>query len=135
LATHPTQGEYIFSGTDGLSPISGWSKAHQRLMDAICANTGSYPIPWTPKAIRKFVATWVAEDLGMQGDKVVKRVLGHADSDVTSIYNQYGYVKEVRACLSRLAGQLLVGRQMRYVSPASRFARRGVMATAQASAA
>lgn len=40
LATHPTQGEYIFSGTDGLRPISGWSKAHKRLMDAICANTG-----------------------------------------------------------------------------------------------
>jgi integrase len=33
LATHPTQGEYIFSGTDGLAPISGWSKAHRRLTD------------------------------------------------------------------------------------------------------
>jgi integrase len=102
LATHPTQGEYVFSGTDGLRPISGWGKAHQRLMDAICANTGAYPIPWTPHAIRKFVATLVAEDLGMQGDKLVRRVLGHADADVTSLYNQYGYVKEVRACLSHL---------------------------------
>jgi hypothetical protein len=52
----------------------------------------------------------------MQGDKLVRRVLGHADADVTSLYNQYGYVKEVRACLSRLAG-LLVGRRMRYRLP------------------
>jgi integrase len=120
LATHPTQGEYIFSGTDGENPISGWSKAHKRLMDAICANTGAYPIPWTPHAIRKFVASNVAEDLGMQGDKVVKRILGHSDSEVTSLYNQYGYIKEVRACLARMAGRLLVGRQMRYVLPGSR---------------
>jgi hypothetical protein len=71
----------------------------------------------------------------MQGDKVVKRVLGHADADVTSIYNQYGYVKEVRACLGRLAAQLLVGRRMRYVLPASQFAQPEVIATRQALAA
>jgi integrase len=130
LATHPTRGEYVFSGTDGLNPISGWSKAHKRLMDAICANTGAYPIPWTPHAIRKFVATSVAEDLGMQGDKLVKKILGHSDKDVTSLYNEYGYVKEVRACLTRVAERLLVGREMRYVLPGSRFARPGVMATA-----
>jgi hypothetical protein len=55
----------------------------------------------------------------MQGDKVVKRILGHADQDVTSLYNQYGYVKEVRACLTRMAERLLVGRKMRYVLPDS----------------
>jgi len=130
LATHPTKGEYIFSGTDGLNPISGWSKAHKRLMDAICANTGAYPIPWTPHAIRKFVATSVAEDLGMQGDKLVKKILGHSNADVTSLYNEYGYVKEVRACLARVAGRLLVGREMRYVLPGSRFAKPQIMATA-----
>jgi integrase len=120
LAHHyPTRGEYLFSGTGGEKPISGWGKAHRRLMDAICANTGSYPRPWTPHAIRKFVATLVAEDLGMQGDKLVKRILGHADQDVTSIYNQYGYVREVRRCLARLADRLLVGRQMHYRLPES----------------
>lgn len=64
----------------------------------------------------------------MQGDKLVKRILGHADGDVTSLYNQYGYVKEVRACLTRMAARLLVGRQMRYVLPSSRLSQPGATA-------
>jgi len=103
---YPTEGEYLFSGTDGRAPISGWTKAQKRMLDAICANTGAIPIRWTPHAIRRAVATNVAQYLGMFGDKVVKRVLGHADQDVTSLYNQYGYVIEVRRVLIRLAAEL-----------------------------
>ena len=118
LAHHyPTKGEYLFSGTGGEKPISGWSKAQRRLMDAIRANTGSYPRHWTPHAIRKFVATCVAEELGMNGDKLVKRILGHSDREVTSLYNQYGYIREVRRCLISLADKLLVGRKMQYRLP------------------
>ena len=120
LAHHyPTKGEYLFSGTDGEKPISGWSKAQSRLLDAICANTGSFPRRWTPHAIRKFVATCVAEDLGMNGDKLVKRILGHSDTGVTSLYNQYGYIREVRRCLMTLADKLLTGRRFRYRLPDS----------------
>jgi integrase len=121
---YPTQGEYLFSGTNGRAPISGWSKAQTRLLDAICANTGAMPVRWTPHAIRRAVATMVAQILGMSGDKIVKRVLGHADSEVTSLYNQYQYIKEVRKVLSLLAADMMSTGQCRmtYCLENSRYA-------------
>jgi len=53
----------------------------------------------------------------MNGDKLVKRILGHSDKDVTSLYNQYGYIREVRRCLMSLADKLLAGRKMQYRLP------------------
>jgi integrase len=121
---YPTQGEYLFSGTNGRAPISGWSKAQTRLLDAICANTGAMPVRWTPHAIRRAVATMVAQILGMSGDKIVKRVLGHADQEVTSLYNQYQYTKEVRRVLSLLTADIMSTGQCRmtYRLENSRFA-------------
>jgi len=65
----------------------------------------------------------VAEILGMSGDKIVKRVLGHADKEVTSLYNQYQYIKEVRRVLNRLTGDLMSTSQcqMTYFLENSRF--------------
>src|SRR6202035_3460280 len=46
LINHPRSGgPYIFSGTDGKRPISGWTKAQKRMKDAIYANTGAFPKP------------------------------------------------------------------------------------------
>ena len=42
----------------------------------------------------------VAQFLGISSDEIVKRVLGHADQEVTSLYNQYQCTKEVRRVLS-----------------------------------
>lgn len=101
------QGEYIFSGTDGSKPLSGWNRAHARMMQAVCAVSGErQTVTWTPHDLRRTVATRIAEQLGVGGEQLIKRVLGHADGSVTAIYNRYGYVKEMRAVLERWAEDL-----------------------------
>jgi integrase len=55
---------------------------------------------------RRTVATRLAETLGDQGDKLVKRVLGHSDGSVTAIYNRYAYVREMRRVLEVWASDL-----------------------------
>jgi len=100
-------GDFIFSGTDGRKPIAGWPKAQVRMMRAICAVSGERPVtPWTPHDLRRTVATRIAEQLGIGGEQLIKRVLGHADGSVTAIYNRYGYVKEMRTVLERWAADL-----------------------------
>ncbi|MGP8035563.1 MAG: tyrosine-type recombinase/integrase [Steroidobacteraceae bacterium] len=100
-------GDFIFSGTDGRKPIAGWPKAQARMMRAICAVTGERPLDrWTPHDLRRTVATRIAEQLGVGGEQLIKRVLGHADGSVTAIYNRYGYVKEMREVLERWAADL-----------------------------
>jgi integrase len=95
-------GEYIFSGTDGEKSLSGWTHGHERMMRAVCAIGGERPVaPWTPHDLRRTVATRIAEQLGVGGEQLIKRVLGHADGSVTAIYNRYGYIKEMRTVLER----------------------------------
>jgi integrase len=121
LAHYPhSKGDYIFSGTEGARPLSGWSKAQQRMNDAIYANTGVTPKRWTPHDIRRTVATRIAEATGEAGDKLVKRVLGHAEVGATAIYNRYAYVREVRKALTDWANELLATETMHYVCPDSR---------------
>jgi len=64
-------------------------------------------VPWTPHDLRRTVATRIAETLGVGGEQLIKRVLGHSDGTVTAIYNRYGYVKEMRGVLEQWAGELL----------------------------
>jgi integrase len=59
------------------------------------------PGSWTPHDLRRTVATRIAEQLGVGGEQLIKRVLGHADGSVTAIYNRYGYVREMRAVLEQ----------------------------------
>ena len=60
-------------------------------------------VTWTPHDLRRTVATRIAEQLGVGGEQLIRRVLGHADGSVTAIYNRYGYVKEMREVLERWA--------------------------------
>jgi Domain of unknown function (DUF5615)/Phage integrase family len=64
---------------------------------------------FTSHDLRRTVATRLAEALGDEGDKLVKRVLGHSDGSVTAIYNRYGYVREMRKALERWAIDLAAG--------------------------
>ena len=121
LARHrSSRGDYIFSGTDGERPLAGWSKAQRRMTDAIYANTGTIPKPWNPHDCRRTVATRIAETLGDAGDKLVKRVLGHAERDATAVYNRYAYVKEMRNVLTNWANELLATEKMYYTLKDSR---------------
>lgn len=108
FTNYPTRsGEYIFSGTDGARPLAGWSKAQDRLLRAMCSVTGERPVKeFTPHDLRRTVATRIAEQLGVGGEQLIKRVLGHSDGSVTAIYNRYGYVKEMRAVLEQWASDL-----------------------------
>jgi integrase len=104
---HRELGDYIFSGTDGKKPLAGWSKAQARMLKAICALSGERAaLAWTPHDLRRTVATRIAEQLGVGGEQLIKRVLGHSDGSVTAIYNRYGYVKEMRGVLERWAAEL-----------------------------
>jgi hypothetical protein len=73
----------------------------------VCAISGDRTlVPWTPHDLRRTVATRIAEQPGVGGEQLIKRVLGHADGSVTAIYNRYGYVKEMRAVLEHWAADL-----------------------------
>jgi hypothetical protein len=95
--------------TDGArTPISGISKYYRtRLNNAIIANTGGrLSKEFTSHDLRRTVAMRLAEALGEQGEKLVKRVLGHSDGSVTAIYNRYAYVREMRTVLEKCANEL-----------------------------
>lgn len=102
-------GDYLLSSDGGRTLISGISKYYRtRLRNAIIANTGSaLEKQFTSHDLRRTVATRLAEALGEEGDKLIKRVLGHSDGSVTAIYNRYGYVREMRQALERWASDLV----------------------------
>lgn len=104
----PTAGPYLLSSTGGSVPIQGIAKFYKtRLQAQILANTGArFPKRLTTQTIRRTVATMLAEQLGDEGDKLIKRVLGHSDGSVTAIYNRYGYVREMRRILEKWANDL-----------------------------
>ena len=54
-----------------------------------------------------------SEVLGDEGDKLIKRVLGHSDGSVTAIYNRYGYVREMRRALVKWADELTTETEVR----------------------
>jgi len=101
-------GDHLLSSDGGRTPICGVSKYYRtRLVDAIIAIAGSkLSKVFTSHDLRRTVATRLAEALGDEGDKLVKRVLGHSDGSVTAIYNRYGYVREMRRALERWANDL-----------------------------
>jgi integrase len=104
----PQKGDYLLSSTQGLVPMQGVSKYfNTRLPDAILALTGTkFSKKFTSHDLRRTVATRLAESLGDEGDKLVRRVLGHSDGSVTAIYNRYGYVREMRRALEQWANDL-----------------------------
>lgn len=104
----PDHGEYLLSSTRGRAPIQGISKYYRtRLSEAILAITGEgFPKKFTSHDLRRSVATRLAEARGDDGEKLVKRVLGHSDGTVTAIYNRYGYVREMRGALEHWANDL-----------------------------
>ncbi len=79
------QCDYVFT-TNGKSPISGWSKAKDRITELMKAELGEEVPNWCPHDLRRTLASGLAR-LGYRSE-IIKRVLGHAAqaSDVTSIH-------------------------------------------------
>lgn len=104
----PRKGTYVLSSRDGIVKIAGVAKFYKTVLHReIVAEAGeTLTKRLTSHVLRRTVATRLAEILGYEGDKLVKRVLGHADSSVTALYNQYGYVREMRRALELWANEL-----------------------------
>lgn len=101
-------GDYVLSSTDGEKPIWGIGKFYAtRLPREITAQRGEpFAVPFTSHDLRRTVATRIGEALGVGGEQLIRKVLGHSDGSVTAIYNRYGYVKEMRAALEAWATEL-----------------------------
>ena len=79
-----------------------------RLPREFIAHTGSeFSSPFTSHDLRRTVATRPGESLGVGGEQLIKKVLGHSEGSVTAIYNRYGYVKEMRVGLEVWARELM----------------------------
>ena len=102
------EGDYVLSTTDGTVPIRGIGKFYKTRLprEIIAINGASLSAPFTSHDLRRTVATRLGESLGVGGEQLIKRVLGHSDGSVTAIYNRYGYVKEMRTCLEKWADEL-----------------------------
>jgi integrase len=100
-------GDYVFT-TRGDRPISGYSKAKARLDNAVTGVRATDKIPalepWTIHDLRRTVGTGLGK-LGVPRF-VIARVLNHADSSVTGIYDRHEYLDEKRRALNAW-GELL----------------------------
>lgn len=119
------RGQHVFTTTGGLRPISGFSKAKARLdtkiVDLVAAGDLDASIlsrvdeddpdapprmePWTLHDLRRTATTRMAA-AGVPRS-TVKRVLNHADSGVTAIYDRHSYLPEKRQALDLWSGILL----------------------------
>ncbi|MBR1296660.1 site-specific integrase [Bradyrhizobium sp. AUGA SZCCT0042] len=89
---------YIFSTTDGISPVSGWSKIKNRMDQRM-------KIPhWRLHDLRRTAATGMAE-IGI-APHIVEAALNHisgAKAGVAGVYNRAQYAAEKKAALERWA--------------------------------
>jgi integrase len=104
----PRIGEFVFT-TRGSRPLGGFSKAKQRVDRMLdkgdanqlsgSGNAGSQPPiePWTIHDLRRTAATGMGR-LGVSRF-IIGRVLNHADSSVTGIYDRHEYLNEKRQAL------------------------------------
>jgi hypothetical protein len=53
------------------------------------------------------IATHIAEQHGVGGEQLIRRVLAHSDGSVTAAYNRCGYLKEMRQVLTAWAEALM----------------------------
>jgi integrase len=102
VAAQARDGRYVFSTTGGLSPISSWSKAKERVDAAAGIATR-----WVLHDLRRTCATGMAE-IGVP-PHIVEAVLNHvsgAKAGVAGIYNRAAYAEEKKAALEKWAKHL-----------------------------
>jgi integrase len=92
--------EYVFSVTGGV--LGGFGKSTKRLRDKAQIRTR-----WTLHDLRRSAATKMAEPpLSIPSKPTISRVLGHAESGVTSRYVRASWLPEKRSALDRWAAHL-----------------------------
>jgi integrase len=96
LMALPRIGPLVFSTRD--RPISGWSKAKQRLDEASGVEN------WIVHDLRRTVRTRLPS-LGVPKD-ICDRVLGHQTTDVSRFYDHWTYLPEKRQALNAWAAEV-----------------------------
>ena len=95
----PRVGEHVFAAYSDKA-LQGWSKAKYRA-DALCAEPVA---PWRIHDLRRTAATHM-RSLGVDR-LVVSKVLNHAESGVTKVYDRYAADPEKIAAMERWANRL-----------------------------
>ena len=91
-------GPYVFTTTEGMRPVSGFSKMKVRLDQA------AYVKDWRLHDLRR---TGRSEMARLKVDDVVaERVLNHVPRGLAKVYNQYQYLDEKREALNLWAREL-----------------------------
>jgi integrase len=102
IAAQPRTGRFVFSRSGGLAPISGWSKAKERVDKAAGIAT-----PWKIHDLRRTAATKMAE-LGVS-PHIVEAALNHVSGSkggIAGVYNRHQYAAERKAALELWASHL-----------------------------
>jgi integrase len=97
-----TDGGFVFTTTNGRTPINGWSVAKTKLDEAM-AEFGEVEA-WRLHDLRRSCATGMAE-IGI-APHVIEAVLNHVSGSkagVAGIYNRAQYAAEIKAALERWA--------------------------------
>lgn len=101
---------YVFC-TNGRSPISGYSKAKNRIAARMVEMSGSREIPnWTPHDLRRTLITRMNENLRIRPEVVeaaVNHVSGLAKQGVAGVYNRATYLPEREKAFERWGEYLL----------------------------
>ncbi len=107
-APSPRNG-YVFPAQNGsINPVSGFSKAKERLdRDITAARAGAALGPWRLHDLRRTAASGMAE-LRI-APHVIERVLNHVSGSragVAGVYNRFGYLPEKREALEAWANRI-----------------------------
>lgn len=107
LTPLPRQGDYLFSSTGGMTPISGFSKFKKKLDKLLVAlaEEGFTPVdPFTIHDLRRTAGTL----MGMLAINrfVQDRVMNHVDNSLQGRYDRWAYLPEKRDALDKI-GQYL----------------------------
>ncbi len=95
------EGEFLFSTTSGVKPVSGFSKTKERLHKAAALNVDFRPHHDYRAACETRLAA-----LGFNQD-VRDAVMSHAKPGLQRVYNLHGYLDEKRAALDAYAAHIL----------------------------
>jgi len=97
------EGDYLFTMSDGLRPVSGFSKAKVQA-DELLLKQGAAIENWRVHDLRRTCRTGMAR-LGVP-EVVSERVLNHQAQGLAKVYNQHEYLDEKRDALDRWAQEV-----------------------------
>ncbi len=101
----PRKGPLLFTtSAGGARPVSGYSRAKERLSARMEEIAGVSVPPWRLHDLRRTAGTGMAAS-GV-AVSTISRVLNHSEGGVTKIYNRFSYADEKRDALDRWALRL-----------------------------